>query len=152
MENDIMNTFPKRQEGQGLVEYALILVLVAVVVIVILQLLGPSIVLTYARVMGGFEGQTISGSGPEGLVISYTANNAGSDGEGCYADISNIVLVATNNGSIITNEDVTFRISAVRGTSGAVMTATASGSGLITVAGPLTRSGPCPLRLEVERQ
>ena len=35
----------KRQqpEGQGLVEYALILVLVAVVVIVILALLGPAI-------------------------------------------------------------------------------------------------------------
>lgn len=31
------------KEGQGLVEYALILVLVAVVVIVILLLLGPSI-------------------------------------------------------------------------------------------------------------
>lgn len=147
-----MNTFPKRQEGQGLVEYALILVLVAVVVIVILQLLGPSIVLTYARVMGGFEGQTISGNGPEGLVISYTAVNAGSGGGECYADISNIVLVATNNGSIITSEDVTFRISAVGGPSGATMTATASGSGLITVAGPLTRSGSCPLRLEVERQ
>jgi pilus assembly protein Flp/PilA len=35
---------PKEQEkGQGLVEYALILVLVAVVVIVILALLGPAI-------------------------------------------------------------------------------------------------------------
>ena len=33
----------KEQEGQGLVEYALILVLVAVVVIVILALLGPAI-------------------------------------------------------------------------------------------------------------
>lgn len=32
-----------REEGQGLVEYALILVLVAVVVIVILVLLGPII-------------------------------------------------------------------------------------------------------------
>jgi len=32
-----------REEGQGLVEYALILVLVAVVVIVILALLGPVI-------------------------------------------------------------------------------------------------------------
>ncbi|MBE2183667.1 MAG: Flp family type IVb pilin [Anaerolineae bacterium] len=32
-----------REEGQGLVEYALILVLVAVVVIVILALLGPAI-------------------------------------------------------------------------------------------------------------
>lgn len=34
---------PRHQEGQGLVEYALILVLVAVVVIVILALLGPTI-------------------------------------------------------------------------------------------------------------
>jgi len=32
-----------QEDGQGLVEYALILVLVAVVVIVILALLGPSI-------------------------------------------------------------------------------------------------------------
>lgn len=32
-----------REEGQGLVEYALILVLVAVVVIVILALVGPAI-------------------------------------------------------------------------------------------------------------
>lgn len=35
--------FHPREEGQGLVEYALILVLVAVVVIVILALLGPAI-------------------------------------------------------------------------------------------------------------
>jgi pilus assembly protein Flp/PilA len=35
--------FLPREEGQGLVEYALILVLVAVVVIAILTLLGPSI-------------------------------------------------------------------------------------------------------------
>ena len=35
--------FPRREEGQGLVEYALILVLVAVVVIVVLALLGDSI-------------------------------------------------------------------------------------------------------------
>ena len=34
---------PKTEEGQGLVEYALILVLVAVVLIVILSLLGPAI-------------------------------------------------------------------------------------------------------------
>ena len=35
--------YEPREEGQGLVEYALILVLVAVVVIVILTLLGPAI-------------------------------------------------------------------------------------------------------------
>ena len=35
--------FSPKEKGQGLVEYALILVLVAVVVIVILALLGPAI-------------------------------------------------------------------------------------------------------------
>ena len=35
--------FMPREEGQGLVEYALILVLVAIVVIAILTLLGPAI-------------------------------------------------------------------------------------------------------------
>lgn len=35
--------FIPREKGQGLVEYALILVLVAIVVIVILALLGPAI-------------------------------------------------------------------------------------------------------------
>jgi pilus assembly protein Flp/PilA len=35
--------FLPREEGQGLGEYALILVLVAIVVIVILALLGPAI-------------------------------------------------------------------------------------------------------------
>ncbi len=35
--------FVPREEGQGLVEYALILVLVSIVVIAILTLLGPTI-------------------------------------------------------------------------------------------------------------
>jgi pilus assembly protein Flp/PilA len=35
--------YAPKEKGQGLVEYALILVLVAVVVIVILALLGPAI-------------------------------------------------------------------------------------------------------------
>jgi len=35
--------FLPHEEGQGLVEYALILVLVAIVVIVILSLLGPAV-------------------------------------------------------------------------------------------------------------
>ena len=35
--------FFAKEKGQGLVEYALILVLVAIVVIVVLAILGPSI-------------------------------------------------------------------------------------------------------------
>ena len=48
--------FLPREEGQGLVEYALILVLVAVVVIAILTLLGPIIGNVFSDVVGGLEG------------------------------------------------------------------------------------------------
>ena len=41
-----------REEGQGLVEYALILVLVAVVVIAILSVLGPQIGNVFSNVNG----------------------------------------------------------------------------------------------------
>ena len=46
----------KNEKGQGLVEYALILVLVAVVVIVILALLGPSVGKIFSNVVDGLEG------------------------------------------------------------------------------------------------
>ena len=41
-------------KGQGLVEYALILVLVAVVVIAALTIFGPSIGNTYSSIIGMF--------------------------------------------------------------------------------------------------
>jgi pilus assembly protein Flp/PilA len=43
--------FLPHEEGQGLVEYALILVLVAVVVIVILSLLGPTVGNVFSNIM-----------------------------------------------------------------------------------------------------
>jgi pilus assembly protein Flp/PilA len=44
--------FAPKEKGQGLVEYALILVLVAVVVIVILALLGPAIGKIFSDING----------------------------------------------------------------------------------------------------
>lgn len=43
--------FAQKEKGQGLVEYALILVLVAVVVIVVLALLGPAIGNVFSSIM-----------------------------------------------------------------------------------------------------
>ncbi|HMD89468.1 MAG TPA: pilus assembly protein [Anaerolineaceae bacterium] len=43
--------FAPTEKGQGLLEYALILVLVAIVVIVILALLGPSIGKMFSNVV-----------------------------------------------------------------------------------------------------
>ena len=43
--------FPPRQEGQGLVEYALILVLVAVAVILVLSQMGTAISAAFQKVI-----------------------------------------------------------------------------------------------------
>ena len=45
----------KNNSGQGLVEYALILVFVAVVVIVVLALLGPAIQVAFKNVIYGID-------------------------------------------------------------------------------------------------
>ncbi len=47
---------PKNEEGQGLVEYALILVLVVIVVVAILTLMGPQIGNIFSRVTNGMGG------------------------------------------------------------------------------------------------
>jgi pilus assembly protein Flp/PilA len=44
-----------REEGQGLVEYALIIVLVAIVVIVALTALGPIISNVFDRIAGNLQ-------------------------------------------------------------------------------------------------
>jgi pilus assembly protein Flp/PilA len=46
---------PQNEEGQGLVEYALILVLVAVVVIIVLVVLGPLIGNVFSEIMSVME-------------------------------------------------------------------------------------------------
>jgi pilus assembly protein Flp/PilA len=51
----IMLYRPQNEEGQGLVEYALILVLVAVVVIVVLIVLGPIIGNVFSDVIAGLS-------------------------------------------------------------------------------------------------
>jgi pilus assembly protein Flp/PilA len=45
-----------REDGQGLVEYALILVLVAIVVIVILTLLGGVVTNVFSNIASGLQG------------------------------------------------------------------------------------------------
>jgi pilus assembly protein Flp/PilA len=48
--------FAPKEKGQGLVEYALILVLVAVVVIAVLTLLGPIIGNVFSDIIEGLGG------------------------------------------------------------------------------------------------
>jgi pilus assembly protein Flp/PilA len=48
--------FSKKEKGQGLVEYALILVLVAIVVIAALMVLGPVIGNTFSKINSSLSG------------------------------------------------------------------------------------------------
>lgn len=44
-----------REEGQGLVEYGLILILVAIVAIIIVTLLGTQVSNTFSRIVANFN-------------------------------------------------------------------------------------------------
>lgn len=57
--------------GQGLVEYALILVLVSVVVMAILTLLGPQVSNVFSRILAG----------PGGILITDAGGDSGGDGD-----------------------------------------------------------------------
>jgi pilus assembly protein Flp/PilA len=48
-----MMFFAPQEKGQGLVEYALILIMVAIVVIVVLALLGPAVGNAFSSVIAG---------------------------------------------------------------------------------------------------
>ena len=48
--------FSQKEKGQGLVEYALILVLVAIVVIAALMVLGPVIGNTFSKINSSLSG------------------------------------------------------------------------------------------------
>jgi pilus assembly protein Flp/PilA len=48
--------FSKKEKGQGLVEYALILVLVAIVVIAALMVMGPIIGNTFSKINSSLSG------------------------------------------------------------------------------------------------
>ena len=47
--------YAPKEKGQGLVEYALILVLVAVVVIVVMQILGPTIGNVFTEIINNLK-------------------------------------------------------------------------------------------------
>ena len=49
--------FAPKEKGQGLVEYALILVLIAVVVIAILVILGPQIARVFSTISNSLDTQ-----------------------------------------------------------------------------------------------
>jgi pilus assembly protein Flp/PilA len=71
-ESVIMKESFTREQGQGLVEYALILVLVAVVVIAILLVLGPVVGNVFSTVVAVLDAVGVGGGG--GLDIAFVGS------------------------------------------------------------------------------
>ena len=141
---------PEREEGQGLVEYALIIALVAVIVIAILTVLGPQIVLVFGRVAGGIQGDVLdAANGDTAVIVSYDGNITGS-GSSCSGTISNIRFVVTDsNGAILTDQGVSATVNANGVTMGSI-SGTAAPSGLATSSGSIGVNGSCPLQITLE--
>jgi pilus assembly protein Flp/PilA len=87
----------KREEGQGLVEYALLLVLVAIAVIVILAMIGDEVRSVYARVIAGLNGQTISGTGTEYVVTGFDVSVSGGPAL-CTVTATNVQVTVFEDG------------------------------------------------------
>lgn len=87
-----------REKGQGLVEYALILVLVAMVVIVILALLGPAVGNVFSNIVAAIEGV-----GGGAIKKAWTETGSGSSVT-VYVVVSKpgaTVSVSTSDGDVV---------------------------------------------------
>lgn len=99
----------ENENGQGLVEYALILALVAVVVLAILTVLGPTITVVYARVIGGFSGQSVSLQGNEVIILGLGESWERAGGGTCNLTVSADAMVGLSDGQLITDQSITAR-------------------------------------------
>jgi len=70
--------YHSEERGQGLVEYALILVLVAVTVIAVLNLTGPSIRGVYCQIIGNLGGDASEVCQADEIFITRADYNSGS--------------------------------------------------------------------------
>jgi pilus assembly protein Flp/PilA len=137
---------PKREEGQGLVEYALLLVLVAVIIIAILTVLGSQVMVVFARVMAGLNGQTVTGVGTEAVVTSYDVTVTGTTS--CSATVEDITFVGLQNGAVLENGTVPMAIQ-VNGSTAQSISGSTGANGMGTLSGPYSVSGNCPLSVKV---
>lgn len=131
----------KREKGQGLVEYALILVLVSVAVIAIMIFLGGSVGDVFQDVADTLSGQTISGTGTEYTIGGFSASATGGPAV-CSVSVSAISVTKYQDGERVgAGESVSISISATGGgsTSGS---GTTDANGVATISAT-TLSGNC---------
>lgn len=98
----------EREEGQGLVEYALILMLVALTVLIIIGIFGSAVTLLYVKVVAGFHAQSVEGTGNEVIVLA----DASVEGTGpCTVTIpAGTQIVVLQNGQPVRSSNVPMSI------------------------------------------
>jgi pilus assembly protein Flp/PilA len=138
LEIDIMR-ISKKEEGQGLVEYALLLVLVAIIVIVILAVMGRTIRGVFAEVYAGLNGQTLTGSGTEYVVTGVSAQPSGAP-PFCNVSVSGSVTVFVDGDLAGAGVGVSGSASWSGGSGGVSGTTDSSGTASV---GPASGSGNC---------
>lgn len=139
--------FKKRsEEGQGLVEYALILVLVSIAVIVVLSLLGNSVSGVFWQIDSALSGQFVSGNGTEYVVGGFSASSSGGPAV-CSVQTSAFTVTVLQNGSPAANQNVSVSISATGGGSGSA-SATTDANGQASFSAQ-TVSGNCSGRVTI---
>lgn len=111
------------EEGQGLVEYALLLTLVAVVVIGILSVLGTSINNVYLKVMTGLQ--------PNGVITSVAAARGGG---GNANNVTATIAVSENtNVTVKDSQSGQTQTKACNGSCSVTLTEVGNQAGVITV-------------------
>lgn len=137
-----MTSLIQREDGQGLVEYALVLVMVAIALILIITLLSSQIILAYASVISGLNGDSIDDNA---VMLSSDSNTTGT--AVCTVTMTDIRFIKTNaDGRLITNETIAATVRA-NDVAGPTISGDAGSSGIATVAGPVSVTGSCPLTI-----
>ena len=125
-QTSLVIALPVGEKGQGLVEYALILVLVAVVVIAILLMLGPVV----GNVFGSVTEALLNPGGTNGPLVSVSAERTGVAGN----DVA--VTVTVSRSTTVTATDSQsghFTSFSCSGTCVGTITAVGFAAGTVTV-------------------
>lgn len=123
--------FPPREDGQGLVEYALILVLVAIVVIAVLLQLGPQIGRVFSQITYVLANP---GAINDNIVTIDSFSVSGSGTAGCNVVLTNLQVSVTRTGLPVSGVLVEVSIAPQSGT-GTTLNGTTNGSGVVQWSG-----------------
>jgi hypothetical protein len=101
---------------------------------------------TFAKIIGGLNGQVVTGQGTETIVTGYEVETTGMGT--CTATVTNISFVGLQDGNINPDASVSMIITA-NGNTARTLTGSTGSNGMGSLAGPYSVSGNCPLNVGV---